>query len=102
VCLQRGPLSLVSVTEELLEWKSSGSGSRKPRLTTMGISCADHVTPLYLQKLALTSQKSGGRSVGIVFLGTKATEFFIFVYKIILYGVSFRNLVRVIEVPERM
>jgi hypothetical protein len=24
--LERGPLSLVRITEELLEWKSSGSG----------------------------------------------------------------------------
>jgi hypothetical protein len=29
VGLERVPLSLVSKTEELLEWKSSGSGSRK-------------------------------------------------------------------------
>jgi hypothetical protein len=28
-----------------LEWKSSGSGSRKPRLTSMGIRSADHETP---------------------------------------------------------
>jgi hypothetical protein len=32
VALQRGALSLVSITEELLEWKSSGSGSRKLRI----------------------------------------------------------------------
>jgi hypothetical protein len=32
VGLERGPLSLVRIIEELLEWKSSGSGSRKPRL----------------------------------------------------------------------
>jgi hypothetical protein len=31
VRLERGPLSLVRITEELLEWKSSGSGSSKPR-----------------------------------------------------------------------
>jgi hypothetical protein len=31
--LERDPLSLVSIIEELLEWKSSGSGSRKPRFT---------------------------------------------------------------------
>jgi hypothetical protein len=45
VCLERGPLSLVSITEELLEWESRGSGCRKPRLTAVGIRCADHATP---------------------------------------------------------
>jgi hypothetical protein len=44
VGLERGPLSLVSKTEELLEWKSSGSKSRKPRLTSVGIRFADRVT----------------------------------------------------------
>jgi hypothetical protein len=34
------------------------------------------VTPLYPQKLALTSPTGGGRSVGIVRSRTKATEFF--------------------------
>jgi hypothetical protein len=34
--LERGPLSLVRITEELLEWKSSGSGSRKPKLRPWG------------------------------------------------------------------
>ena len=42
----------------------------------MGIRCADHVTPLSPQKLALTSPIGGGRSVGIVRSRTKATEFF--------------------------
>ena len=40
----------------------------------MGIRCADHVTPLFPQTLALTSPTGGGRSVGIVRLRTKATE----------------------------
>jgi hypothetical protein len=44
VGLERCPPSLVSITEELLEWKSNGSGSRKPRLTAMGIRYADHAT----------------------------------------------------------
>jgi len=43
--------------------------------TAVGNRCADHVTPLYPQKLALTSPTSGGRSVGIVRMRTKATEF---------------------------
>jgi hypothetical protein len=65
VGLERGPLSLVSTTEELLGRESSGSGlesrefglgdpSRWPRLT------------LYPQKLAPTSPTKGCRSVGLV------------------------------------
>jgi len=41
----------------------------------VGTRCADHVTPLYPQKLALTSPTGGGRSVGIIRVRTKATEF---------------------------
>jgi hypothetical protein len=55
--------------------RSSGSRSRKQRLKAVGIRCADHVTPLYPQKLALTSPTGGGRSVGIVRSRTKAKEF---------------------------
>ena len=43
----------------------------------MGTRCADHATPLYPQKLALTSPTDGGRSVGIVCSRTEATEFYI-------------------------
>jgi hypothetical protein len=74
VGLERGPLSLVSTTEELLERKSSGSDlesreygrrypSRRPRGT------------LYLLKFALTLPTSSGRSVGIVCSRTQSTEF---------------------------
>ena len=41
----------------------------------MGTRCANHVTPLYPQKLALISPTGGGRSVGMVRSRTKATEF---------------------------
>jgi len=41
----------------------------------VGTRCADHVTPLYQQKLALTSPTGGGRSVDIVRSRTKAPEF---------------------------
>jgi hypothetical protein len=43
--LERGPLSFISINEELLEWKISGSGSRKPRLTGVESCCAEHATP---------------------------------------------------------
>jgi hypothetical protein len=42
--MERGTLSFMRITEELLEWKSSGSGPRKSRLTAVGILCADHAT----------------------------------------------------------
>jgi hypothetical protein len=48
---------------------------RKPRLTAMGIRCADHVTPS-TRKSQHYFADSGGRSVGIVRLRTKAKEFF--------------------------
>jgi hypothetical protein len=65
VGLERGLLNLVSKTEELLEWKSSGSGG------SLRWPC----DILYQQKLALTSPIRCDRSVGIVRLLNKATEF---------------------------
>jgi hypothetical protein len=73
VGLERGPLSLVSTTEELLDrkvpapvWKSEN--------TALGIRYADHV-PLYRQTLALILPTNGGRSVGIFRSRTQVTEF---------------------------
>jgi hypothetical protein len=50
----------------------------KTEITAVGNRCADHTTPLYPQKLALTSSVSGGRSVGIVRSRIKATELLLF------------------------
>jgi hypothetical protein len=75
VGLERGPLCLVNTTEELLQWKSSGFGSSKSILTAVGSWHVHHATPLYPQKLALTSPTCGGRSVCIIRLWTKAMEF---------------------------
>jgi hypothetical protein len=75
VGLERGSLSLVSTTEELLGRISSGSGLENrdygrgdPLRWPRDILCP--------QKMALTSPTCGSRSVGIVRLRTKTTEFF--------------------------
>jgi hypothetical protein len=74
VGLERGPLSLVSTTEELLERKSRGSGLENRVYSCRDPSLRQRGT-LYPQNLALTSPTSGGLSVGIVRSGTQATEF---------------------------
>jgi hypothetical protein len=71
--LEWGPLSLVSTIVKLLKMKSRGSGLEIWN-TVVGIRCSDYATALCPQKLALTSLISGGRSVGLVPLRTKATE----------------------------
>jgi hypothetical protein len=50
VGLERGPLSLVSTTEELLEIKSIGSGLENEN-TAVGIRQADHVSPSIREKV---------------------------------------------------
>jgi hypothetical protein len=70
VGLERGPLSLVRITEELLEWKSSGSG-QETRINDRGDLLRWPRDTLYPQKLELTSPTNGGRSEGIVRLRTK-------------------------------
>jgi hypothetical protein len=74
--LERGPLSLVRTTEELLEWKSSGS-RQENRINGRGDPLRWPRDTLYPQKLALTSPTSGGRSVGIVRLRTKGHGVFL-------------------------
>jgi hypothetical protein len=74
VGLGRGPLSLVITIEELLGRNSSCSGLENRQYGRGDPLCWRHNT-LYPKKLALTSPKSGGCSVGIVRLRTKATEF---------------------------
>jgi hypothetical protein len=74
VGLERGPLSLVCTTEELLDKKSCGS-CLEIENTAVGIRDADHVAPSIRRKLAITSPTSGGRSVGIVRLRTQTMEF---------------------------
>jgi hypothetical protein len=67
VGLERGPLSLVRTTEELLQRKKVTAPVKKTEINK------DRWNPLhwprdtlYPQKLALTSPTSGGRLVGIV------------------------------------
>jgi hypothetical protein len=77
VGLERGPLSLVTTTEELLGRNVSGSGLEN-REYGRGDPLRWPRDTLCPQKLALTSPTCGGRSVGIIRLQTKATEFVLF------------------------
>jgi hypothetical protein len=65
VGLERGPLSFVSITEELLKINCAGS-----RLGKVDYGRGDPLRSpsdtLYQKKLALTSPTSGGRSASIV------------------------------------
>jgi hypothetical protein len=72
--LERGPLSLVSTTEELLDRKVA-TPVYKIENTAVGIRHADHVAPSVRKTLVITSLTSGGRSVGIVRSRTQAMEF---------------------------
>jgi hypothetical protein len=74
VGLERGPLSLVSTIEELLERKSSGSGLESQQYGRSDPSHWPRGT-VYPKKLVLISPTSGRRSVGILRSRTRATEF---------------------------
>jgi hypothetical protein len=65
----------MSTNEELLRRKSSSSGLESRQYGCRDLSRWPRGT-LYPQKLAVTSPKSGGLSVGIVRSRTQATEFF--------------------------
>jgi hypothetical protein len=79
---ERGPLSLVSTIEELLDRKSSGSGLENRDYGRRRSARADYATHLYPQKLALTSPTRDGHSVRIVHSRTQATEcFFLCLFK---------------------
>jgi hypothetical protein len=69
---------------DLLEWKGSGSGLENQNSRPWNPLRWPRDT-LYLQKFALTSPTSGGRSVGIVRLRTKATEFVSFNFNSYVY-----------------
>jgi hypothetical protein len=75
VSLERGPLSLVSTTEELLGRTSSGSGLESREYGRRDRCCWPRGT-IYPQTLALSSPTRGDRSVGIVRSRTKTTEYF--------------------------
>ena len=62
----------------------------------MGTRCANHVTPLYPQKLALASPTGGGRSVGMVRSRTKATEFSLVLVVVVVVVVTTAVIVVVI------
>jgi hypothetical protein len=79
VGLERGPLSLMSTTEELLDRKVAAP-VQKTENTAVGIRHTDHVSPSIRKKLAITLPTSGGRSVCVVRSRTQTMEFFFVVH----------------------
>jgi hypothetical protein len=81
VGLERGPLSPVRITVELLErtvsWRDSSGSGPENKINGRGDLLRWQRNALYPLKLALTSPTSGGRSVGIVRWRTKPRSFFI-------------------------
>jgi hypothetical protein len=73
VGLERGPLSLLSTTEELLDRKVAAP-VQKTENTAVGIRHADHMAP-FIRK---SWQSFRGRSVGIVRSRTQTMEFVFF------------------------
>jgi hypothetical protein len=71
--LERGPLSLVSTTEELLEGKSSGSDPETRECRSRDLSRWPRGTPLSAKFGTNFADKR--RLVGIVLSLTQATEF---------------------------
>jgi hypothetical protein len=74
VGLERGPLNLVRIIEELLE-RTVAVPVKKTEINGRGDSFRWPRDTLYVLKLALTSPTSGGRSVGIVCWRTKPWSF---------------------------
>jgi hypothetical protein len=87
MCLERGPLSLVSTIEELDGRNSSDSGLEN-REYGRGDPLRWQRDTLYLQTLALTSPTSGDLSVR---LRTKATEFS---YLLLYYNVILKQCIQ--------
>jgi hypothetical protein len=86
--LERGPLSLVNTTEELLERKSRGSGLEN---RDYGLRGSVVLTMRHPSIRRVTSTTSGGRSVGIVRSRTKATEF-LFVFFCLYDATPWENI----------
>jgi hypothetical protein len=84
VRLERGPLRLVRIIEGRL-------GVYKIEINVREDTLRWTRDTLYPQKLALTSPASGGRSIGIVRLRTKATDFS-FIRQVILSKICCKNM----------
>jgi hypothetical protein len=93
VGLERGPLNLVRITEELLERKSGGSGLENRECTAVGTRFAEHTTPS-TSKSRHYFDGCCGQSIGIVRLRTSSHGvYFVFVYHLEI-SVDLRNYLR--------
>jgi uncharacterized protein YaiE (UPF0345 family) len=84
VGLEWGPLSLMSITEELLEWKSSGSGPRFTVVGSVALTTRHHLSASTLKLMAyyvvkcqavvIIEQNNYPATVGIIVQGNGLHE----------------------------
>jgi hypothetical protein len=101
VGLEQGPLGLVRITEELLEWKVAAPGLENWDSRPWGSVALTTWHPLSA-KLALTSPINGGRLICIVCLRTEATEFLVLVKTLPFFKSKGRGRLGDLGVAERM
>jgi hypothetical protein len=82
---ERGPLSLVSTTEELLKEKVAAP-VYKTEIAAVGIRLTDHVGAPIRKTIGTKPPTSGGRSFYVARSPTQATEFVCFFDSIDLLG----------------
>jgi hypothetical protein len=100
VGLERGPLSLVSTTEEVLARKSSGSGLENRDYGSRGFVTLNYAITSIRKQLALTSPTSGDHWFCVVRSRTQAKDLFV-VFCFVCFVLSLTSSLFLCHFPAR-